>query len=366
MQLKESSFNNKVVVQRNNSQYDDNSTTASNNDKDFYNNIENIKEYLNINYPKFDDTFELTKFLGSGSTGKVFEGRLKNQKNKQKLALKFVIEENRNKKKDTQSQEVSILKKLHHKNIGEIYAYINIKENDNFSVLELGKNGDLETFQKTLLKRKILSETTICYFTKQILESLDYIHKCKIIHMDLKQGNILVDSNLNIKLADFSVSCSYQDFDPDDLVKFPYVGTSKYMSPEIIERSHMKIRDAYKIDIYSLGVLLYNLAFGIFPYKLKDIKSKDYNNILNNIKKEKLEFPKEKKISELFKDFLRGLLEKDYMKRFNIKQAINHPWVKGANIINDEKENSFCHENFLINLLTDSIPKYNQYLRNFK
>ena len=80
------------------------------------------------------------------------------------------------------------------------------------------------------------------------------------------------------------------------------------------------------------------------------------------IKSETLEFPEERKVSELLKDFLRGILEKDYTKRFNIKKALNHPWIKGADIIFDEKEKSFCHENFLINLITDNIPKFNDYI----
>ena len=241
--------------------------------------------------------------------------------------------------------------------------------NDNYShfcVLELGKNGDLENFQKVLLKRKILSETIICYIAKQILDALEYIHRCKIIHMDIKQENILVDSNLNIKLTDFSVSCSYSTFNSEDLVKFPFVGTSKYMCPEIIDRTHMKIKESCKIDIYSLGVTLYDLAYGVYPYKLNEVGSKDYDNILKNIKEEKLEFPKDRKVSELFIDFLQGLLEKDYSKRFNIQQALNHPWIRGADIIFEEKEKTFCNENFLISLITDNIPKFNSYIKNKK
>ena len=357
-------FSNKNE-KKTNSNDEDVSTKASNidNDKYFYNSIENMNDHLKKNYSKFFDNFELTNFISYGGSGRVYEGRLKNSKNNQKLAFKFKIPQ-KNKKIDKDSQEISILRKLHHKNITEIYAFIKMPDNSNFSVLELGKHGDLENFEKVLLKRKVLSETIICYFTKQILEALEYIHKCKIIHMDIKEGNILVDSNLNIKLTDFSVSCSYSAFNPEDIVKLPFVGSSKYISPEIINRTHMKIKESCKIDIYSLGVTLYNLAFGFFPYKLNNVKSKDYDGILNNIKKEKLEFPEDRKVSNLFKDFLKGLLEKDYMKRFNIRQALNHPWVKGAQIISDEKENAYCHENFLINLLTDNISKYNDYIKS--
>ena len=340
------------------------STAASTSEKDFYTRMDNVSQFLKENYSKFFDNFELIQYIGKGSTGVVYEGKLKKNKKKQKFAIKFKI--NQNKKEDKETQEISILRKLHNAKITEIFAYIKINDYSHFCVLELGNHGDLENFQKVLLKRKVLSETIICYFAKQILEALDYIHRCKIIHMDIKQGNILVDSNLNIKLTDFSVSCSFALFHPEDLVKFPFVGTSKYMSPEIINRTHMKIKEASKIDIYSLGVTLYDLAFGEFPYKLKEVGSKNYEQILNNIKNENLEFPKDRKVSELFKDFLGGLLEKDYTKRFSISTALNHPWIKGAQFIYDEKELAFCHENFLINLITDNIPKFNDYIKNAK
>jgi polo-like kinase 1 len=334
-----------------------------NNSKEFID-INEMYKYIDKYCPKFRENFELTNYISSGGTGIVYEGKLKRGSNRQKLAFKFKIKPK--KKNDKESQEISILKKLKHKNIIEIYAFIRMNDNQShFSVIELGKNGDLEYFQKVLLKRKILSETFACYLAKQILDALEYIHRCKVIHMDIKQGNILVDSNLNIKLTDFSVSCSYNSFHPEDFVKFPFAGTSKYMCPEIINRTHMKIKESCKIDLYSLGVTLYDIVYGIYPYKLNDVGSKDYENILKNIKEEKLEFPPDRKVSQIFKDFVRGLLEKDYTKRFNIEKALNHPWIKGADILFEEKEKAFCHENFLINLITDNIPKFNQYNKNF-
>ena len=332
--------------------------SLSDNDKDYYCKLQNIYKHIDNNYSKFRENFELTNFIGSGGAGIVYEGKLKRANKKQKLAFKFKFDTNK------KSQEISNLKKIHHKNITEIYSFIRMSKSSSFCVLELGNHGDLEHFQKKLLKRKILSETIICYFAKQILEALEYLHKCKIIHMDIKPTNILVDSSLNIKLTDFSVSCSYNLFDPEDLVKFPFVGTSKYISPEILNRTQMKIKESVKIDLYSLGITLYELAFGSFPYKLNEVGSKDYDNILKNIQNEKLEFSKERKVSNIFKDFLRGLLEKDFTKRFNIKMALNHPWIKGADIINNEKENAFCQENFLINLITDNIYKFNNYIND--
>ena len=329
--------------------------------KTLFSNKDYLVNYLRKNYPSFGEEFELTNFISTGGTGVVYSGQLKKRKNAQKLAIKFKYSKRQNRDKD-EFQEIGILKKLHHKNITNIYAFAKVGTLMHYCVLDLGKHGDLEKFMKTLLKRKVLSETILCYFAKQILEALEYMHKCKIIHNDIKQGNIVVDSNLDIKITDFSVSCTYANFEPDDCVEFPFMGTSKYICPEILGHVKMAVKEACKIDLYSFGVTLYELAFGKYPYKLNEVENKKYDDILNNIKQEKLEFPKDKKISTLFKDFLSHLLDKNYQTRYDIQQCLNHPWIKGAKIINDEKENIYYLESFLINAITDNIPKFNDYI----
>ena len=329
--------------------------------KTLFSNKDYLVNYLRKNYPSFGEEFELTNFISTGGTGVVYAGQLKKRKNAQKLAIKFKYSKRQNRDKD-EFQEIGILKKLHHKNITNIYAFAKVGTLMHYCVLDLGKHGDLEKFMKTLLKRKVLSETILCYFAKQILEGLEYMHKCKIIHNDIKQGNIVVDANLDIKITDFSVSCTYANFEPDDCVEFPFMGTSKYICPEILGHVKMAVKEACKIDLYSFGVTLYELAFGKYPYKLNEVENKKYDDILNNIKHEKLEFPKDKKISALFKDFLSHLLDKNYQTRYDIQQCLNHPWIKGAKIINDEKENIYYLESFLINAITDNIPKFNDYI----
>ena len=122
-------------------------------------------------------------------------------------------------------------------------------------------------------------------------------------------------------------------FEPKNLVRFPFVGTGKFMVPEIIAKTNMEIKEAEKIDIYSFGVTLYCLFYGRNPYNLHEVHGRDYEKILQQIQKEKLEFPKERKISNLFKDFLEKTLEKDYKKRIGINEALNHPWIKASKAI---------------------------------
>ena len=329
--------------------------------------IDNIKNYINNNYNKFNEEFELVKFLSNGSAGYVYEGIYKKSKNKQKYAFKFCIkrllkEKNEGKKIEEKNNyiEISIQKKLHQKNINQILAFFKIDKYSYFSVSELGKYGDLDNFSKNLLKRNTLSETCINYFAKLILDGIEFIHRCKIIHMDIKPGNILIDSDLNPKIIDFSASCTYSSFKPDDLAKFPFIGTSKFIAPEIINGTHMKIKFAEKIDIYSFGVTLYHLIFGIYPYNLNDLKNNDYKEIFKRIQNEELQFPSDTKISEMLKDFFKGVLDKDYQKRFTIRQAQNHPWIQASKILEDEKLNTFCQENFLIKLITDNVPNFNK------
>ena len=328
------------------------------NQEDF-SNRNNLVSYIKNN-SDFLEKYDLCEFINNGSTGYIYKGYYKGIKKRQ-VALKFLIDKKKKEKKEN-NQEISISEKLHNKNVVEIYDYYH-KGNMNYMVLEFAKYDDILHFLRDKLKRNVLSETALNYFGKQILDGLKYIHRCKIVHMDIKPGNILIDENLNAKITDFSVSCSYSKYQPKELVKFPLIGTSKYIAPEIISRSNLKVKEAEKIDVYSFGTTLYYLFYGEYPYNLKDIKEREYNIILKKIQNEKLTFPENIKISNLFKDFLEKVLEKDYTKRFNINQALNHPWIKGSEIIFNEKEYIIFLQNFLIKLITNNIEKFNEYIK---
>ena len=183
---------------------------------------------------------------------------------------------------------------------------------------------------------------------------------CKVAHLDLKPQNITINEFLTVKLIDFSISINYSKMNSNQ-IKLPSCGTKYYMAPEVISSKTIDVKDLNKVDLFSLGVVLYNLAFGSFPfdYECEDFnnKEKKYNKIMNT----EIKFDNHP-YSSHFIDFLKKLLEKDINKRIDINQALNHYWVKGAQLILDEKENLYNAGKFLSLLITDHIKTFNDYL----
>lgn len=338
-----------------------------------------MESYISKNNPKFFEDFEIVKYISCGASGLVYEGRPK-ASNNSSFALKFFFDKkDKNKKPDkskkfTQARfkESLLLKRIHHQNIVNSYGHVKINEMSSCLVMGLAKNGDLNSF-KCQIRKKILSESFLCYITKHILEGLQYIHSLKIIHMDIKEDNILLDEQLIPKITDFSVSVSYAKVEKGSKVRLPFCGTSVYISPEIIHKDEIMVEDCNKVDIFSLGVMLYHLAFGKFPYELdrypkcenEKEEKKYWNDNYEKIMHNELTFPKESKKSEMFKDFLRGLLSNKIKERFSINQCLEHPFVQASEVFEEEKERDGILEKFLISLLTDGLLEFNRRTSNF-
>jgi serine/threonine protein kinase len=273
--------------------------------------------------------------------------------------LKYII----NKKKTKKNDELYISTKLKNKNIIGLYGYIPIKENNSESfIMEYAKYGNLRNFQIKVFKRPYLSESMLLFFFYQILNGLVYCHRCKIAHMDIKPQNIVIDDFLNAKLIDFSISLNYSDKKPNDTIKLPFKGTNFYMSSEIINSNTISYKNLNKVDAYALGVTLYNLAFGIFPYNLEYGDEQNFKLINEKINGD-LKIDNKDNLSPFFIDFVTKLLEKDINKRMSIYEAIQHPWIKGAKILFDEKDNTYNVYSFFINLMTDNIKNFNDYIK---
>ncbi len=320
----------------------------------------NVKEILeSIKDCRISEDYEIIDFFKKGSVGKVCKGKFKKVLSTKFVALKFLISK-KNKDKENHS-EVLIHSKLKHKNIPDIFGYYQVK-NGSCIAMELSDFGDLSNFKRKILKKSYFSETLICFLSFQILDAIFYLHtNYKIIHLDIKQQNVLIDQYLKVKLSDFSVSLDYKE--AKEYIDLEREGTSHYISLEVLEEKRIEVEEASKIDIYSFGVLLYVLAFCDFPYELINVKDRDYEQIAKNIREKELTFPKNKNHSELFINFLRKCLEKDIKKRYNIYDAKRDPWVRGYKFLLDEKEKLYNQSKFLIQMMINNITEFNKYVK---
>ena len=305
--------------------------------------------------------------MDSGSESNVFTINLFQKKRNgkilnQKAIMKSIFYQKKERKNE---KEIIISSKLKNKNIIDFFGYYPIKEGQSyFLTMEFAKYGNLRYFQRKILKKAILNESILCFFGSQILNALNYCHKCKIAHMDIKFQNVVIDDYLNAKLIDFSISLNYRDKRPNDKLKLATKGTNFFMSKEVLQSERIRYKDLNKVDLYALGVILYNLAFGHYPYGLAHGDESNYDIILEKIKGNELNLNNEMNYSKHFLDFLKSLLEKDIDKRIELNKALKHYWIKGADLLNEEKEKFYKMDFFLINLLTDNIKSFNDYLNN--
>ena len=314
-----------------------------------------IKSIVKNYYSPIWENFEILNNIGSGSESWV--NKIVHKRTKKELALKYI----KNKEEKRNMNELKISFKLKNENIVRFLNYCCSKgDKSEIILMENAKFGNLRNFQYKSLKKTILSESLINFFANEILKGLLFCHRNKVAHMDLKPQNIVIDEYLHAKLIDFSISINYNDKNMNDKIKLPFKGTKFYMPLEIINSKTIEFKDINKVDSYALGVILYNLAFGYYPY---DIKHEDnYETIEEKIKNNKLEIKNENNLSYDFIDFIKKLLKKDINERMSIYEAMNHHWIKGGNILYDEKEKMYNIYSFTTKLITDNIKEFNDYL----
>jgi serine/threonine protein kinase len=205
------------------------------------------------------------------------------------------------------------------------------------------KGGELNTYLK---EKKFLSEKESKNIFKQIYNAVKYIHSQNIIHRDLKLNNILFkdEDKKNIVLIDFGIS-GYKNGKNYDKIK---AGTFRFVPPEILEGN---FESNTKLDIWSMGLILYKMIYGIYPFE-----GKNDEEIGKKILNEKINFNvyynddgKRKKIicSREVKDLLNGMLEKNYLFRIDDDCDLFEKWFdanddeKFIKTVNSVKNNNY-------------------------
>ena len=253
------------------------------------------------------DNYYLGHLIGEGCFGKVFKGRRKYTG--QVVALKFIAKRGKT-EKDLRNlrQEISILKQLKHGNI--IHLFDSFETASDFCVVTEFAHGELfEIFTDD----KKLPEDEIRLIAKQLVQALYYLHSNRVIHRDMKPQNILLGADNTIKLCDFGFARAMSN---STVVLTSIKGTPLYMAPELVQEQPYN----HTVDLWSLGIILYELFVGSPPFYTTSLYS-----LINLIIKDQVKYPSN--MSDQFRSFLQGLLQKDPRQRLTWPALLHHPFV---------------------------------------
>ncbi|XP_062988682.1 STE20-like serine/threonine-protein kinase isoform X2 [Elgaria multicarinata webbii] len=271
---------------------------------------EHVKRDLNP-----EDYWEIIGELGDGAFGKVFKAQNKETK---VLAAAKVIDTKSEEELEDYMVEIDILASCDHPNIVKLLDAF-YYENNLWILIEFCAGGAVDAVMLEL--ERPLTEPQIKVVCRQTLEALHYLHENKIIHRDLKAGNILFMLDGDIKLADFGVSAkNTRTIQRRD----SFIGTPYWMAPEVVMCETSKDRPYdYKADVWSLGVTLIEMAEIEPPHhELNPMRV-----LLKIAKSEPPSLAQPSKWSADFKDFLRKCLEKNVDARWNTADLLQHPFV---------------------------------------
>ncbi|XP_063283598.1 NUAK family SNF1-like kinase 1 [Pelobates fuscus] len=206
--------------------------------------------------------YELLETLGRGTYGKV-------KKAMEKTTGKMVAVKSIQKDKITDEldrihlqKEIEITALLRHEHIIQVFEVFESRDKI-IIVMEYASNGELYDF---INNKHQISESEARGIFRQIVSAVHYCHKNGIVHRDIKLENILLDENLNVKLADFGLSSLYQK----NQVLETYCGSPLYASPEIVNGIPYQ---GPEVDCWALGVLLYALVYGSMPFDNSSYKT---------------------------------------------------------------------------------------------
>ena len=261
--------------------------------------------------------------IGRGGYGKIYLA--KNTKDNKEYAIKYISKEKMKQVGVDGSviqREIDVHIRINHPRIIKLHSFLEDKYNY-YLALEYAPNGNLYQY---IQKKKGMPESEAFKYFIQVSSAIYFLHKYGYVHRDIKPENILLDKNLDVKLCDFGWCVSVEKGE-----RTTFCGTYEYMAPEMVNDELYDMG----IDIWSLGVLLYEMIHGYSPFRAHNNQAQDPKSaqveIFLNIKNNK--YTIDKQISEECTDLIAKLLTTDTKKRIKIGDIFTHPWV-----VNKEKE----------------------------
>ena len=335
-----------------------NKNESTNENNIYINNIQNkilslsptVKAGIERECTKDDFYSEDNKEIGRGgyshvwkvshkNTGKIYCIKLMS---KQKIIQEKIC--------DQINREVEIMYKTNHPHIIKLINHFEDDQNV-YLIMELGAKGQLFSLLKKFSHG--IDQMRAAQYMREIISAVKYLHSMNppIIHRDIKPENILLDNDGRCKLADFG----WSNFEDGNKFRDTYCGTPEYLAPEMVTKSgHNE-----SVDIWALGVLIFEMLTGRTPFNYTG----DRIQLFNNIKTLRIvwtdDFP------QLAKDLVGRILRLNPKDRLTLDQIINHQWFKDVPIIKPVLSPiNYTERQKLESHLIQSIPEYDKERNN--
>ncbi|CAB3259442.1 unnamed protein product [Arctia plantaginis] len=296
----------------------------------FFNNLKKVlhlgsgndakkKKVFNNIRDNFDpsENWDMVGELGDGAFGKVYKAQHK--VTGQLAAAKMCVLDNEDDLADF-TVEIDILTEVRHPNVVELHEAYFI-DNKLWMLLEYCDGGALDSVMAEL--EKGLNEIQIAYVCREMCRGLQFLHSRKVIHRDLKAGNVLATMTGGVKLADFGVSAKNKS----TLQKHDtFIGTPYWMAPEVVLCETFRDNPYdFKVDIWSLGITLIEFA----QMEPPNHEMTPMRVLLKIQKSEPPTLDQPSRWSKSFNDFIARALVKDPEKRPTAVELLKHEFVNG-------------------------------------
>lgn len=264
------------------------------------------------------------------------------------VAIKVLDLERCNNDLDTIRREVHTMSLTDHPNLLRSYCSFTVGHNL-WVVMPYMAGGSCLHIMKSTYPEGF-EEPVIATLLRETLKALVYLHAHGHIHRDVKAGNILLDSNGSVKVADFGVSACMFDSGDRQRSRNTFVGTPCWMAPEVMQQLHGY---DFKADIWSFGITALELAHGHAPFS-KYPPMKVLLMTLQNAPPG-LDYERDKRFSKSFKEMVAACLVKDPKKRPTSEKLFKHPFFKHAKSYD-----------FVARTILDGIPPLGERFRMLK
>jgi len=267
--------------------------------------------------------FQRGALLGAGTFGKVYSAITSKGKLVAVKQIVLTMKESASVADDAKlamvSSEINMMKRLRHKNIVNLIGSSFEKRSNTLNIVMEYVPG--ESLDEIYQKFGAFSEPIVRNYTRQLLRALAYCHRMNVIHRDIKGKNILLDTEGNVKLADFGSAKIVDDVITPSAPSVNYSYTPLWVAPEVMTGKYNS-----KVDIWSLGCVVIEMAAGKEPWSER--KFENHVQALYHIGKEGAlpQFPAS--LSADGADFLRLCLTRDPARRPSAEVLLRHKWME--------------------------------------